>query len=168
APPPAASVPPGQPLGGRASKAILAQYGISVTRERLCTSVEDALQAAREIGYPVALKLEAPGLAHKTEAGAVLLDIAHAAAVREGFTRLQALNVPETRGVLVQEMVRPGIEMLLGMTRDPQFGPVVAVGLGGILVEILEDVQLLIPPISEAETREALRKLRGVQVLHGA
>ncbi len=160
-------VPAGRALSERASKAILAQYGIPVTRERLCTSVDEALMAAREIGYPVALKLEAPGLLHKTEAGAVLLDVADEAALREGFARLQALEIAGACG-LVQEMVAGGVEVLLGMTSDPEFGPVIAVGLGGILVEVLEDVQFLIPPVNAADARAAIGNLRGVQVLHGA
>jgi len=162
------SVPRGRPLSERESKAILAEYGIPVTRERLCMTLEDATAAAAALGYPVVLKLEAPGLVHKTEVGAVLLGLADDAALRAGFAQLQALPVPGASRVLVQEMVAGGVEVLLGMTRDPQFGPVIAIGLGGILVEILEDVQLLMPPISERDARDALRKLRGVQLLHGA
>src|SRR6185436_17135826 len=106
-----------------------------------------AVAAAEEIGYPVALKVESPALLHKTDAGAVLLGLATADAVCAGFERLAALGISDMRGVLVQEMVTGGVEMILGMKRDPQFGPVVAVGLGGIFVEVLRDVQLLIPPV---------------------
>jgi acetate---CoA ligase (ADP-forming) len=161
-------IAPGPPLSERASKAILARYGIPTTRERLCSTLEEAAVAARDIGYPVALKLEAPGLVHKTDVGGVLLGIDDEAALRKAWQRLQALNVPDAAGVLVQEMAPPGVEVLLGMTRDEQFGPVIAVGLGGIFVEVLEDVQLLVPPITAREAREALQRLRGIQLLHGA
>jgi acetyltransferase len=156
------------PLTEREAKAILARYGIPVTRERLATSISDAVAAADEIGYPVALKVESPTLLHKTDAGAVELNLADAAAVERGFARLSALNVADMRGILVQEMVPSGTEVILGMTRDPQFGPVIAVGLGGIFVELLQDVQLLIPPVSTADAQRALEQLRGVRVLHGA
>jgi acetyltransferase len=159
---------PAGPLSERASKQVLAHYGIPVTREQLCTSADEAVAAAAEIGYPVVLKLEAPGLLHKTEAGAVILNVTDPTSLRVGFEHLRALNVPDARGVLVQEMVPAGVELMLGMTRDPQFGPVIAVGLGGIFVEILEDVQLLLPPVSEQEVRAALQRVRGSQVLYGA
>jgi acetate---CoA ligase (ADP-forming) len=160
-------VPPGRALTERESKALLSTYGIPVTRDRLCESLDAARAAAREIGYPVALKLEATGLLHKTEAGAVVLDIADEADLMAAYEQLQSLQVRNARGVLVQEMVPPGVEVLLGMTRDPQFGPVIAVGLGGIFVELLQDVQLLIPPVTEQEARSALERLRGARVLRG-
>jgi acyl-CoA synthetase (NDP forming) len=152
------------PLSERESKLLLAEYGIPITRERLATSLDDAVAAARELGYPVALKVE--GLAHKTEAGGVVLNVGDDAAVAQSYARLK--TVPGGRGVLVQEMVNGGVELLLGMTHDPQFGPIIAVGLGGIFVELLDDVQLLIPPVTEADARAALSRLRGIQVLHGA
>jgi acetyltransferase len=154
----------GGPLNERESKAILRQYGIPVTRELLATSLADALLAASEIGYPVALKLEAPGVVHKTEAGGVILDVGDAAALERGFAQLAA------RGdVLVQEMAPPGWELLVGMTHDPQFGPVIAVGLGGIFVDVLRDVQLLLPPVRESAAWAALQRLRAFDALkHGA
>jgi acetyltransferase len=162
------SVPRGRPLTERESKALLAEYGIPVTREHLCITLEQARVAAREIGYPVALKLEAPGLAHKTEAGAVKLNVGDPERLERAYTELVGLRVPDACGVLVQEMVPPGVEVLLGMTTDPQFGPVIAVGMGGLLVEVLEDVQLLLPPVSARDAREALGNLRGIHLLHGA
>ncbi len=159
---------PRGPVTEREAKQILAHYGIPTTRERLATSAAEAVAAAAEIGYPVALKVESPTLLHKTEAGAVLLNIADAAAVERGCVQLSQLNVPDARGILVQEMVPSGTEVILGMTRDPQFGPVIAVGLGGIFVELLQDVQLLIPPVSSADAQRALQQVRGVGVLHGA
>jgi acetate---CoA ligase (ADP-forming) len=114
------------------------------------------------------LKVESPTLVHKTEAGAVELDVGDANALEWGYERLRGLDVADMRGILVQEMVPPGTEVILGMTRDAQFGPVIAIGLGGIFVEFLEDVQLLVPPVGEREVRAALERLRGIGILHGA
>lgn len=163
----------GRSLTEREAKAVLALYGIPTTRERLAATVDEALRAAEALGYPVALKVESPDIAHKTETGALVLDVRDAGALREGFGHVLARArraAPRAiiRGVLVQEMVGPGQEVIVGMTRDPQFGPVLACGLGGIFVEALDDVQLLLPPLSEAEARAALARLRGYALLQGA
>lgn len=153
-----------RPLNERESKAVLRQYGIPVTRELLATSLAEARAAADEIGYPVALKLEAPGVVHKTEAGGVILDVGDAAVLERGFAQLSAKG-----DVLVQEMVPRGWELLVGMTHDPQFGPVIAVGLGGIFVDVMQDVQLVLPPLTESQAHNALERLRGFDALkHGA
>ncbi|HEV8676788.1 MAG TPA: acetate--CoA ligase family protein, partial [Methylomirabilota bacterium] len=162
----------GRPLTEREAKAVLALYGIRVTRERPATTVAEALAAADAVGYPVALKVESPDILHKTEAGALALDVRDAAGVRQAFGRVlanarRAAPAADIRGVLVQEMVPPGREVLVGMSRDPQFGPVVACGLGGVLAETLGDVRLLWPPLTEAEARAALARLRGYPVLLG-
>ncbi|MDQ3810734.1 MAG: acetate--CoA ligase family protein [Chloroflexota bacterium] len=162
-------LPPRMPPPGQAdARAMLAAYGIPVARERPATSLAEALAAAAEIGYPVAMKLEAHGLLHKTDVGAVVLDVRDEVALQVAFARLMALGIAETRGVLVQEMVSPGVELMLGMKRDPQFGPVLAIGMGGIFVEVLRDIQLLLPPVSAAEARRALERLRGAALLRGA
>jgi acetyltransferase len=160
-------------LTERESKEVLALYGIRTTREHLATTPAEAIAAADRLGYPVALKVESPDLLHKTDAGALLLDVPDAAAVARGFEHVlanarRAAPAADLRGVLVQEMVPPGVEILLGMTRDPQFGPVIACGLGGIFVEVLEDVQLLLPPLSAEEARRSLERLRGYPILAGA
>ncbi|MCC6179541.1 MAG: acetate--CoA ligase family protein [Chloroflexi bacterium] len=163
----------GRPLTERESKDVLTLYGIRTTRERLVTTVEDAREAAVEIGYPVVLKIESPDVLHKTEIGAVALNLEDAEAVRIGFARIEASarqHAPnaDIRGVLVQEMApRGGVEMILGMARDPQWGPVVACGIGGTLVEVLQDRQLLLPPVGTAEARAALDGLRGARLLEG-
>jgi acyl-CoA synthetase (NDP forming) len=163
----------GRALTERESKQVLALYGIPTTREALATSAGEAVAAAERIGYPVALKVESPDLLHKTDAGGLLLNVGDAAAIEPGFQQVlsnarRAAPRAELRGVLVQEMVPPGVEVLLGMQRDPQFGPVLACGLGGVLVEVLEDLQLLLPPVSERETRAAIERLRGYPLLAGA
>jgi len=160
-------------LTEREAKAILDQYGISVTREKLATSLADAEAAAEAIGWPVAIKVESPQLLHKTEAGAVMLNIPSKGALQRCYELVlsnvrAAQPAAEIRGVLVQEQVIGGTEMIVGMKRDPHFGPVIAVGLGGIFVEVFEDVQFLLPPVSEDEARAALLRLRGYKVLQGA
>ncbi|HEX5167154.1 MAG TPA: acetate--CoA ligase family protein [Thermomicrobiales bacterium] len=163
----------GRPLVEREAKQLLALYDIPVTEERLVTNADDAVSAANEIGYPVVLKIESPDIAHKTEAGGVLLNLAGAEAVRAGFQQIidsaRAYNAAaEISGVLVQEMVQGGRELILGMTQDPTFGPAVAVGLGGIFVEILKDVQLGVPPLTGTDARGMLDRLRGKAILEGA
>ncbi|MFN8514826.1 MAG: acetate--CoA ligase family protein [Chloroflexia bacterium] len=124
-------------------KALLALYGIKTPGERLATSAADAVAAAREIGFPVVLKIVSPQIQHKTEAGGVLLNVADEAAVAAGYAQIVAsarrYNAgAEIQGVSVQEMVQGGRELIVGMNNDPQFGPAVVVGLGGIFVEIMK------------------------------
>lgn len=162
----------GQPLVERTAKSVLSLYGIPVTREQLATSPDEAANAAARIGYPVVLKIESPDIAHKTEAGGVLLGVSDEAAVRGGFERIIASAAaynPDAHvaGVLVQEMVSVGREMILGMSQDSDFGPAVAVGLGGIFVEVLKDVTLGVPPLSERDGRSMLDRLRGKAILEG-
>jgi acetyltransferase len=163
----------GKPLVERAAKEVLALYGIPVTRERLATSADEAVAAAREIGYPVVLKIESPDIAHKTEAGGVLLNMTDDAEVAYGFAKVienarQYKADAQIAGVLVQEMVSGGRELILGMTQDPAYGPAIAVGLGGIFVEVLKDVAIGVPPLTERDSRVMLGGLRGASILEGA
>ena len=162
----------GRALTEREGKEILALYGIPTTRETLASTVDEACEAADAIGFPVALKVESPDLLHKTDAGALLLNVQDAEHVRTGFARVlasarAAAPHADIRGVLVQEMAPSGVETILGMTQDEQLGPVVACGLGGIFVETLKDVQLLLPPVDSADAREALDRLRAASVFRG-
>jgi acyl-CoA synthetase (NDP forming) len=162
----------GRPLVEREAKALLTLYGIPVTEETLATSADEAAAAAREIGYPVVLKIESPDIAHKTEAGGVLLGLSDESSVRSGFEQVVA-NArkydpnAEIAGVLVQEMVSGGRELILGMSQDADFGPAIAVGLGGIFVEVLKDVTLGVPPLTERDSRSMLSRLRGASILDG-
>ena len=161
-----------KPLVERQAKELLALYGIPVTREILATSETEARDAAREIGYPLVLKIESPDIAHKTEAGGVLLDVRDDAALTEGYTQVvenARRYKPDAAitGVLVQEMVGKGRELILGMAQDPGHGPVVAVGMGGIYVEVLNDFALGVPPLAEHDARAMLRRLRGAAILEG-
>ncbi len=162
----------GKPLVERTAKEVLQLYGLPVTSETLATSANEAVNAAREIGYPVVLKIESPDIVHKTDAGGVLLNVSGDEAVRAGFSQImenaQAFD-PEAllSGVLVQEMVSGGRELILGMTQDREFGPVIAIGLGGIFVEVLKDIALGVPPLCEHDGEAMLQRLRGKAILEG-
>jgi succinyl-CoA synthetase beta subunit len=135
--------------------------------------VEAALEAAREIGFPVVLKLLSPDILHKSEIGGVLLGIADEAALRAGFATLLARaadRAPGARvdGVLVAKQVAGAVEMAVGVVRDPVFGPVVMVGLGGVFIEVFRDVAFRRCPVSETEAETMIRALRGFPLLDGA
>jgi acetyltransferase len=160
-------------LGEHASKQVLAACGIRVTRERVATSADEAAAVADELGYPVALKVESADIPHKTEAGGVALDLRDAAEVRADFDRTMRTvrsRLPSMRidGVLVQEMVSDGVEVLVGMTRDPLFGPTVLLGMGGVLAEVLHDTTLRIAPLDREDAEEMTRELGGAALLAGA
>jgi acyl-CoA synthetase (NDP forming) len=161
----------GRILTERQSKQILAEYGIPVAVESLATNVDEAVAIANKIGYPVVLKVESPEIAHKTDASAVEIDIGSDAEARDAFNRItsnaKAYNPSaQINGVLVQEMVRGGREMIIGMTQDPQWGPTIVVGLGGILVEVLKDIATRVAPLSRIDVEEMLHELKGVKFLH--
>jgi acetate---CoA ligase (ADP-forming) len=163
----------GATLSEPESKAVAVCYGLAPPRETLATTADEAAAAASSVGGPVALKIQSPDIPHKTEAGGVRLGLSGDAAVRQGFAALLASArafAPAAciDGVLVQEMVTGGVEMLLGASCDPNFGRVLAVGFGGIHVEILRDVAFRLPPITAAEAREMLEELRLFPLLLGA
>lgn len=156
----------------RASKAALVAYGIRVTNERLATDLPAALAAAEVIGYPVALKIESPDIAHKTDVGVVRLAITGADALRLAYADISAAAgritpAPRVAGVLVSEMIASGVEMMVGVTRDPQFGPIVTVAMGGVLVELLGDVQVGLAPVTPAEALNMIDRLKGRKLLDG-
>ena len=156
----------------REGKLILALAGIPTTREFLACSAEEAVEAASKISGSVALKIESTDIPHKTEAKCVLLDLKLPEAINSGFSTVMKNAIEykpnaEIRGVLVQEMVGEGVDMIVGMVRDDHFGPVVMIGLGGVLVEVYKDVQYLIPPLSKQNVRSALSRLRGFPMLAG-
>jgi len=149
------------------SKAVLACYGLPVTKEFVARSASEAA-----VTYPAALKILSPDIPHKTEAKAIRLNVSGEVAKRAYDEVLVAAKAykPDARieGVLVQEMVEGGEEVLLGLSQDPAFGPVLTVGLGGIFVEVLKDVAFRLPPIGRTEAEEMLRELKGFSVLAGA
>jgi acyl-CoA synthetase (NDP forming) len=164
--------PPGATLTERASKTLLAAYGVPVTRERLATDVDAAVAAARAIGFPVALKVESPDIPHKTEAGVIRLDVRDEAAVEAAWADVLGMVArldppPRLHGVLVSGMVPRGTELVVGARVDPQFGPLVAVGLGGVLVEVLQDTAVGLAPVGPGEAREMIGRLKGGPLLRG-
>ena len=156
-----------------AAKRILAEYGIPVTRETLAKSRDEALAAARSIGYPLAMKVQSPDISHKTEARAVRLGVASdgdVMTVYDEIVRNAGAYKPGARieGVLVQEMVSGGIEAILGVTNDKLFGPAVMFGLGGIFAEVLKDVSFRLAPVTRSVALEMIAEIRGHAVLTGA
>jgi acyl-CoA synthetase (NDP forming) len=155
------------------AKRILADYGIRVTKEVLAATEEEALAAAKDIGYPVAIKIQSSDISHKTEAKAVRLGIADERELNEAFKEVLANARAYKRdaridGVLVQEMVKGGTEAILGVTNDPLFGPAVMFGLGGIFAEVLKDVAFRLAPVTPAVAREMIAEIKGYAVLTGA
>ena len=153
-------------LGGEKLTALLQRHGIGLPKQELAGNATDAGAKAEEIGFPVALKLIAPDIVHKTESGAVVLGLKSADEVAAEGKKL--LSKTQGKGeLLIQEMVQ-GTEVLIGGRTDPQFGPFLIVGLGGIFVEVLKDVAVRLLPIDGREAREMLKELRGYKVLEGA
>jgi acetate---CoA ligase (ADP-forming) subunit beta len=147
------------------SKKVLAAYGIPVTREGLARSEAEAVSVAEGLGYPVALKACSPRILHKSEHGAVLLHLPDAGAVSRGYRRIVREAGELTDGVLVQEMVQGNRELLLGLVRDPQFGPCVMLGIGGVFTEVFEDTSFRVAPISRADAEDMIRELRASSML---
>ena len=155
------------------AKRIIAAYGIGVTLEELATTQEQALAAAKRIGYPVAIKVQSPDISHKTEARAVRLGIASDGELRSAYddvlAHARAYNErARIEGVLVQEMVKDGLEAILGVTNDPLFGPAVMFGLGGIFAEVLKDVAFRLAPVTPSMAREMIAEIKGYPLLAGA
>lgn len=154
------------------SKQLLEASGIPTTRTRLATTKDEALAAAREIGFPVVLKIMSPDVVHKSDSGGVRLNLADEAAVGEAFDGIMAAvkkAVPDAhiQGVSVQGMAKPGTEVIVGLTTDAQFGPVLMFGLGGIFVELLKDVAFRIVPLEPKDANQMVREIKGFPVLEG-
>ena len=149
-------------LGEREAKAILAEYGVRPAPERRAKNADEAVKAANELGYPAVLKADGD-IEHKTEAGAVKLDLRDAAALRAACAAMTAAQ----DGFLVQPMITGGVELVVGVKNDPQIGPLLLVGLGGVLVEIMRDTVLALAPVGKAEARRMLERLRGYKLLEG-
>jgi acyl-CoA synthetase (NDP forming) len=154
------------------SKQILEEAGIPTALARLATSRDAAVQAARDIGFPVVLKVVSPQITHKTDVGGVKLDLKSPEEVATAFDEIMAAArhaAPDATidGVSVQQMARPGIEVIVGVSTDPQFGPVIMFGLGGVLVEVLKDVSFRIIPIAPRDARQMIREIKGFPLLEG-
>ncbi|MFI8518856.1 acetate--CoA ligase family protein [Streptomyces sp. NPDC085481] len=161
---------PGHRLSEHAAKQLLRAYGIRVPREQLVTSAAAAVRAAGQVGYPVVMKASGAQLAHKTELGLVKVGLTSASQIRDTYRELTDIARYEgidLDGILVCQMVPRGVEMVVGVTHDPLFGPTVTVGLGGVLVEVLNDAAVRVPPFGEREARDMLGELRGRALLDG-
>lgn len=161
----------GAALSEYTGKQIARTWGLSVVDGALAATAEDAVTAAEQMGFPVVLKLSAPGLAHKSELGLVEVGIRDAATLRASAQRM--LDTAPTAvtgavdGLLIERMVPNGMEMSVGLVHDPAIGPVVMIGAGGTATEVLADVQLLVPPLSPTSVRQALERLRMYPLLRG-
>ena len=149
------------------SKRILAKYGIPTTKEFLAKDFPDIEQAAASIGYPVALKVCAAAAQHKTEMGLIELGITDAAELKKAYDRLSPIAREIDGAVLVQEMVAGSRELVMGLIRDPQFGPCVMFGLGGIFTEVLGDVSFRVAPLSDKDARTMTEEIQGARILEG-
>ena len=154
------------------SKDILEEAGIPTARARLATTADEAVAAAREVGFPVALKVVSPDITHKSDVGGVKLNLTTPDEVKAAFDEIIAAAKraqPDAKidGVSVQKMARPGIEVIMGMSQDAQFGPVLMFGLGGILVEVLKDVSFRLVPITPRDARQMVQEIKGRPLLEG-
>jgi acyl-CoA synthetase (NDP forming) len=164
---------PGEALSEHASKQVLKAYGIKTSTDVLVESPTAAVKAAGALGYPVVMKVSSPDLLHKSDLGLVKVGVASAKDVRAAYTELMAKakraggRSVRIDGVLVCEMVSGGVETVVGVSQDPLFGPVVMAGLGGIFVEVLQDVTFRVPPFGADEADRMLRELQGFAMLEG-
>jgi len=141
--------------------------GIPVARSRLVSTLDDALKVAAKIGFPVALKATGPAIIHKTEVGGVALNLTDETALRHAYDDMATRLGADLTGVIVQEMVAGGVEVVVGATLDMTFGPLVLYGSGGILVELLNDVAFRINPLTGADVREMIDEVKGSALLRG-
>jgi acetyl-CoA synthetase (ADP-forming) len=153
-----------------AAKRVLAQAGLPMLPAGLATSADEAVVLASDYGYPVVLKVVSPDIVHKSDAGGVRLDLGGEADVRSAFDAIQSATKQigaRFEGVSVQPMIRGGVELALGASRDPQLGPLIMVGVGGILVEAIDDVAFGIAPLGPSEGLQMLDSLRSQRLLDG-
>ena len=154
------------------SKQVLDEAGIPVALAVLARDAKEAAKAADKAGYPIVLKIVSPDVTHKSDAGGVRLGLQSAGEVEAAFEEIVTAVTaaqPDARieGVAVQKMAAAGTEVIIGMSKDPQFGPVMMFGLGGILVEVLKDVAFRIVPLEPKDARQMIRELKGFPVLEG-
>jgi acetate---CoA ligase (ADP-forming) subunit beta len=147
------------------SKKLLATYGISVSREVLVENRAALIPALKQIGYPMVLKGCSPQISHKTEQGVVRLDVRSEEEALITYDEISSLMGKNGAGVLVQEMVKGQRELMAGLTRDPQFGPCVMFGLGGIFTEILKDVSFRLAPLEEKDALDMMEEIKGHKIL---
>ncbi|MHB8103963.1 MAG: acetate--CoA ligase family protein [Dehalococcoidales bacterium] len=154
------------------AKQVIKDAGISVVETRLAKSLKEAVAISGEIGFPVVLKIASPDITHKTDAGGVKVGLKNTAEVKKAYGEIMAAvheKYPDAKieGVSVQSMAKPGIEIIVGMNKDAQFGPVIMFGLGGIFVEVLKDVSFRLIPIVKRDAEEMIKEIKGYALLNG-
>ena len=154
------------------SKELIAAFGITTARHTVTASVKEAIQAATSIGYPIVLKIVSPDISHKTDVGGVKVGIKDAEGVKAAYEEIMKnvnMKMPDARieGILVEEMATPSTEVIVGGLRDPQFGPAVMFGLGGIFVEVYKDVSFRIAPLEEYDAIDMIHEIKGSKILKG-
>jgi acyl-CoA synthetase (NDP forming) len=154
------------------AKQVLEEAGVPVSPARLAKTRDEAVKVAGQLGFPIVLKIVSPQITHKSDVGGVALNLNSADEVGAAFDRVVASakqHEPNAtiEGVAVQRMEKQGIEVIVGMTKDPQFGPVLMFGLGGVLVEVLKDVAFRVVPINERDARQMVHEIKGFPLLEG-
>ena len=154
------------------SKALLKKAGIPVVEAKLARSKKEAISISNEMGFPIVLKVSSTEVVHKSDSGGVKLGLTNATQVGKAYNEIlssikQAYPQARIEGVSVQPMAAPGVEVIVGMSKDPQFGPVLMFGLGGILVEVLKDVSFRIVPVTARDAKAMIREIKGYPVLEG-
>jgi len=154
------------------SKKLLERAGIPVVETRLVRTKRETISVSKEMGFPVVLKIASPDIVHKSDSGGVKLGIANATQASKAYSEImssikQRYSSAIIHGLTVQKMAPPGIEVIVGMSKDPQFGPVLMFGLGGILVELLKDVSFRIVPVTKRDAAEMIREIKGYPLLEG-
>ena len=154
------------------SKELLEQADIPVVETRLAKSKKDAITISKELGFPVVLKIASPDIVHKSDSGGVKLGVANATQVGKAYSEIMSVikqKYPNAaiQGLAIQRMAPPGLEVIVGMSKDVQFGPVLMFGLGGILVEVLKDVSFRIVPVTRRDAAEMIREIKGYPLLEG-
>lgn len=154
------------------SKRILKQIGVPVIETRLAKNQKEALSISQSIGFPVVLKITSPDVVHKTDSGGVKLGLKNISEVKKAYYEIiKSVRKKSPRalihGISIQKMAPPGTEVIIGTSKDPQFGPVIMFGLGGIFVEVLKDVSFRVIPVNRKDAQEMIQEIKGFPLLQG-
>jgi len=154
------------------SKQLVAEAGVPVVETKLAKTKAEAISMSKKMGFPVVLKIVSPDIIHKSDIGGVKLGLANATQVGKAYTEIMAAakkanKKADIQGISVQKMARPGVEVIMGMSKDAQFGPVLMFGLGGVFVEVLKDVAFRIVPLNRRDASQMIREIKGYPLLEG-
>ena len=154
------------------SKQLVAEAGVPVVETKLAKTKAEAISMSKKMGFPVVLKIVSPDIIHKSDIGGVKLGLANATQVGKAYTEIMAAakkanKKADIQGISVQKMARPGVEVIMGMSKDAQFGPVLMFGLGGVFVEVLKDVAFRIVPLNRRDASQMVREIKGYPLLEG-